>query len=174
MNRVQVGRVRDVLSYDAETGVFRWKVAVARRIKGGDIAGSECHQGYWVIRLDKRIYKAHRLAWLYVHGEWPAGDIDHINGVRLDNRIANLRDVSRSVNIQNLRRARSDNKCGLLGVSPHGRRWRAVITLEGQRQHIGHFDTPEIAHQAYLEAKLEIHEGCTLIPQRLAIGDSQC
>lgn len=168
---ITVERVRELLIYDSETGVFRWKVA-STRVKIGDVAGSD-GDGYRVIRIDQRNYKAHRLAWLYVHGEWPAKDIDHINGVRSDNRIANLRDVSRSVNIQNLRRARSDNSSGLLGVSRNRGRWRAVINLEGKRHHLGYFASADLAHEVYLEAKLKIHEGCTLLPKRVARGEAQ-
>lgn len=109
---------------------------------------------------------AHRLAWVHVHGSWPAGDIDHINGDKLDNRIANLRDVTRSVNKENMRSARGDNKVGLLGV--HVRRqnttrpYVASIRVSGKLIHLGAHNTPEAAHAAYLEAKRRLHSGCTI------------
>ena len=100
-----------------------------------------------------------------MHGEWPRFDVDHLNGIRSDNRIENLRDVSPATNAQNERRARITNgSSGLLGVSrsSNGRRWVAGIVLNGQRQHIGTYDTPEEAQTAYLSAKRIMHDGCTI------------
>ncbi|WP_230878255.1 HNH endonuclease signature motif containing protein [Burkholderia sp. 9779_493] len=111
-----------------------------------------------------RMY-AHRLAWFYVYGEWPSGDIDHIDGVRTNNAINNLRDVPRGVNMQNQRRARSNNRTsGLLGVTWHARRyrWCAQIQVDGKRKGIGYFDDAETAHQAYLDAKRKLHAGCSI------------
>ena len=92
----------------------------------------------------------------------PAVRVDHIDGNRANNAIANLRDVTRSVNHQNLRRARSDSAHGFLGVSPFFGKWKARITVNRVFQHLGVFDTPEEAHAAYLEAKRRLHVGCTI------------
>jgi hypothetical protein len=154
--------VRDLLRYDPETGLFTWNKDRVTR-KPGDSAGSVTKLGYLDIIVCRRLYKAHRLAWLHVYGEWPKQEIDHINGDKLDNRIANLRDVSRSMNVQNLQKARRDNKSsGLLGVSSSYGRWVARIWNDGRLRHIGYYDTPELAHAAYVATKRELHEGCTI------------
>lgn len=156
-------QVRHVLDYNPDTGVFHWTDNASYQARCREIGTK--NNGYVVIRVNNKRYKAHRLAWLYVHGKWPDNDIDHINGVRDDNRISNLRDVSRSVNSQNERKARPNNKsCGLLGATWHKRtkRWRAQICIQGKKKHLGYYKTPEQAHAAYLEAKRQQHEGCTI------------
>jgi hypothetical protein len=159
------GRLKELLDYCPDTGVFKWKVANGRRIHVGDVAGSTRRNGYLVIGVDGRIYRAHRLAWFYVKGQWPEHYIDHINGVVDDNRLANLRDVIHSVNSENQKIAPTSNKsCGVLGVSreKNHRRWRAVITTGRKQIHIGYFDSVEEAHNAYLAAKRQLHLGCTI------------
>jgi hypothetical protein len=145
--------LKTLLSYDPATGMFAWR---ARRgsIKAGASAGSIC-QGYINISIDGKLQKAHRLAWLYVNGEFPNGDIDHINGNRADNRIVNLRQVTRAQNMQNM-----DSKNGTCGTSyaKNISRWRAGIRKNGKRYHLGCFATQEEAHAAYLKAKQEMHE----------------
>lgn len=156
-------RLREVLSYNPETGVFHWKVRAAYHVRIGTVAGSLNSQGYLHTRVDGKRFLNHRLAWLFVHGTWPSGDIDHINGCRSDNRIANLRDVQRSINAQNLRTAQSNNKStGLLGAYKQGRRWCSIIMIDGKQRYLGTFDTPEEAHTAYLETKRKFHPGCTI------------
>ena len=160
-------RLRDVLHYEAATGIFTWVRPTGRRAKTGDIAGSAEGRGYWAIRIDSVRYKAHRLAWLYQNGEWPRGDIDHINGDRRDNRIANLREASRSTNIQNLRSAKSHNRAGLLGVvldlsKKTDKKYTARIVYGGRQHSLGYYNTPEEAHAAYLEAKRKHHPGCAI------------
>jgi hypothetical protein len=153
--------LRGLLDYDPDTGIFRWRVQLSNRVKVGAVAGSVNNEGYIHIKIDGTLFKAHRLAWLHFHGVMPTHHIDHINGNRADNRIANLRDVSRSMNLQNQTRPRTDNTSGYLGVSLDKRvkRWRALIMVNGRKQHIGLFDTPEAAHAAYLAAKLQLHPG---------------
>lgn len=173
---VSPDRVKELVSYDPDTGSLCWRqrpesafgsVRVAR-IWNTKYAGAEAGQvgsrGYREVWLDGRIYKAHRLAWLCATGDWPSGDIDHVNGNRADNRLCNLRDVSRSVNSQNQRRAKLSNISGLLGVSFRKRtgRYLSQIMADGQCKYLGSFATPELAHAAYLEAKRKLHEGCTL------------
>lgn len=147
------------LAYNPGTGAFVWAVARCRPHKGS-IAGWRAGSGYWVITLGGVKFYAHRLAWLISHGVWPAGDIDHINGKRSDNRLVNLRDVSHAENGQNRWHAASNKlSCSLLGVSRYSqnRRWRATIMVRGVYHHIGCFDTPERAHEAYLTAKARLH-----------------
>jgi hypothetical protein len=124
----------------------------------GTTAGSKTKRGYIEITVDGGRYWAHRLAWLYVNGDLPAGDIDHINGNRADNRISNLRDVPHVVNAQNRTRANRSNKSGVLGVWLHQRGyWGACIQAAGARHHIGYFPTKEDAQAAYLSAKAALH-----------------
>jgi hypothetical protein len=95
-------------------------------------------------------------------GEWPAADIDHINGDRADNRWANLSTVSRAVNMQNLKRAHRDSETGLLSVSRHRKAFAATIMVRGRKHRLGTFPTAKQAHQVYLSAKRVLHEGNTL------------
>lgn len=140
--------LRARLDYDPQTGIFRWR-------KNGDPAGCVCKtNGYVLIGLDKRTYKAHRLAWLYVHGAWPCGDIDHINRNRSDNRIANLREATRSQNIANSTWEKP-NATGLRGVRFVGKKWSARIKKEYREIKLGLFDSPEEAHAAYVAATMQ-------------------
>lgn len=157
-------KLRDVMDYEPDTGTLRWRVSLSSRGPVGSKAGVVHRSGYVFVGIDGKKYLAHRLAWLHVHGRWPEKDIDHINGVKTDNRIANLRDVGASVNMQNVRRARADNKSGLLGVrwSQKAKKWGASIGLDGEYKWLGFHSTPEEAHAAYVEAKRRLHEGGTI------------
>lgn len=156
-------KVRDLLHYDPDTGVFIWKVGRQCTRGIGSVAGTVCN-GYWSITINGLQWKAHRLAWLWMHGEFPPNgmQVDHINGARLDNRISNLRAVTQFGNMQNLRCVRRETRAGLLGVGPAGKKWAAQITTAGERQYLGTFSTPEQAHAAYLTAKRVQHETCTV------------
>lgn len=158
-------KLLDILHYDESSGFFTWKVIRAgTKQKEKKIAGcSNCH-GYTVIRIDGVLYAAHRLAWLYVHGKWPEKHIDHIDGNKSNNAIANLRDVTSAQNMQNIKGARSHSKSGLLGVvfCKMTGRWRVEIQTRKKRKWIGRFDTEAEASAAYLQAKKEMHECSTL------------
>jgi hypothetical protein len=155
--------IRDKLKYSPQDGRFTWKVAASRRYQAGRAAGSINGRGYRGIMIEGKWYAAHRLAWLYVYGQWPSGQIDHINGVRDDNRIANLRDVGQEVNLQNHRQARASSKTGLLGVSAvPGDKFIARIKSGGVKVHLGTFATADDAHAAYVLAKRALHPGCTI------------
>lgn len=138
-----------------------WLKSLSRRAMAGRRAGnvSVC-TGYVQLRVDNRLYRGHRLAWLITTGQWPSGVIDHINGVRHDNRWCNLRDVTNQVNSWN-RVAPSASKSGLLGVT-FDRAGRAIaqIMVSGRNINLGHFESPEQAHAAYLRAKEIYHAGC--------------
>lgn len=155
-------RLREVLDYDAETGIFRWKASCSNQKRVGDIAGSVSKSGYRQIRVERRLYLAHRLAWLYVTGHWPDGDVDHKNMIPGDDWFENLRNATNSQNQQNQRKAHTHNKTGLLGVQQRGRRFVAQITVNGVQRYLGLFPTPETAHAAYLEAKRRLHPWSTL------------
>jgi hypothetical protein len=155
--------LKKILSYDSQTGVFTWLVSPSKSIRAGRAAGCrEKRIGYCTIGYKGKIYKSHRLAWLYVTGKWPDGIIDHINGVKDDNRFDNLRVVDESGNAQNVRKPNKRNKSGFMGVIFFQNKWRANITHSGKTHWLGDFATPEEAHQAYLAAKRKFHVACTL------------
>lgn len=131
--------LKSKLRYDFETGEFFWKVPV-RGIKPNSQAGSINDQGYLCIRIDGILYRAQRLAWLYVYGCWPEGVIDHIDGARLNNVISNLRDVSKSENQKNLGKNKR-NKSGETGIMwyPPLQKWHVQIQHAGKRIHIGYY-----------------------------------
>jgi hypothetical protein len=161
MKDITVETLRSLLDYEPDTRIFRWRVQPNNRVKVGAAAGYINDRGYIRIMVNGTFFKAHRLAWLHFHGMWPQDQIDHINGDKRDNRIRNLRDVSTSINAQNITRPRRDNTSGYRGVSWHkkNKHWHAQIRANGQKHHIGFFDTPEAAHAAYLAAKLRLHPG---------------
>lgn len=138
-----------VLKYCPQTGKFTRLKILNNKQSIGEIVGSLDAKGYTIIRFNKKQYKAHRLAWLHMTGEWPSGEIDHINGIRSDNRILNLRDVSKSVNQQNRRSVR--------GYSKDGSMWKAQIKSGGNRYHLGNYVTEQEASAAYISAKEKYH-----------------
>ena len=165
-SRLTVDRLKQLLSYDPLTGAFVWLVS-SSRTAAGTVAGSPDDAGYLRIGVDGVRYRAHRLAFLYMTGEWPEDQVDHINGVRTDNRWVNLRDVSDGVNKQNRQGPTAANTSGYLGVSYWGNRRGqkkhvAQLVLAGKRIHCSYHRTPEEAHTAYLAAKREHHPGNTL------------
>lgn len=162
---VTAERARAALCYEPITGFFTWHIRTSSSANPGEVAGYLMHNGYRRIQLDGEGYLAHRLAWLHVYGCWPADEIDHINGVKDDNRINNLREATRRLNNENLKRApRSNRSSGLLGVTWRGdsQKWGAQITVDGRTRSLGRFTTAEAAHAAYVEAKRQYHHGCTL------------
>ena len=145
--------VRELLGYDPETGVFRWKKRVAHRVQAGDVAGTDGIRARRLMILSKP-FLAHRVAWLYVHGRWPDGVIDHINRDPFDNRIANLRDVTQRENIQNASMSRR-NTSGVRGVFWRADRgsWRAEIKVDYKSKYLGDFKTLEEASKARADAE---------------------
>jgi hypothetical protein len=146
-------RLLELLHYEPETGVFTRLVRTAQCMRVGDVAGRTDTWGYRQIGVDGRKHLAHRLAWLYVTGEWPAEQIDHVNGDRSDNRIVNLRLATGSQNQANMRK-RGDNTSGYKGVAWNAkcRKWQAYIGVNGRRHHLGLFNDPAEAHAAYISA----------------------
>ncbi len=148
-------RAREAWDYDEEMGRLIWK-------KWGKVGGCLRSDGYRVIRIDEWNYQEHRVVWLWKTGAWPAACIDHIDGVRDNNRFANLRDTTLAVNAQNQRRASSASQTGFLGVKASGGKFQARIFSERKRLILGTFPRAEEAHAAYIEAKRRLHAGCTL------------
>lgn len=155
--------VRNLFDYDPESGVFRHRTTRSSRALAGAVAG--CLDDRYVrIGIDGRIYSAHRLAFLWVTGQWPVYAVDHVDGDGSNNRWSNLRDVSPRVNAQNKRAAMSNNKTGFLGVFKRGDKpnYKAQIKADGKLIYLGTFATAEDAHAAYLAAKRKLHVGNTL------------
>jgi hypothetical protein len=155
-----VERLKQLIHYDSETGVFT-RIAASKNVALGPLQGAPLSDGHLRLKVDNRVYLSHRLAWFYVYGYWPKL-IDHINGEPSDNRISNLREANHAVNMQNKRSPMKNNKCGFLGVSLNAGRYRAVISVNKKTWNLGRFDTPELAHEAYLAAKRTLHQGCTI------------
>ena len=132
-------RLKNLLHYDIDTGVFTRRNKF-RNLAAGSVVGCVGADGYMQCSLDNKMYKMHRLAWLYVHDRWPTDQIDHINNIRADNRLINLREVSCAENHQN-RARRTKNSSSYLGVGWHKRDrcWQAHIEINGKRHHLGYY-----------------------------------
>lgn len=150
-------RLRELLIYEPETGLFKWRVRRANLYKPGDIAGGLCKKGYVRILVDNNKQRANRLAWFYMTGEWPQLIVDHINRVRHDNRWENLRLATHSENQQNSDGPRRGNSSGYRGVSMNYKGWKACITKDGVHHYLGTFHTPELAYSAYQAARARLH-----------------
>jgi len=154
--------LKSVVDYNPETGLFSRKTTW-HRYKAGSAAGCLNPNGYVYLSVNGTRTFAHRFAWLYMTGGFPDCDIDHINGSKSDNRWSNLREARGSLNSENQRHAHRNNKAGLLGVRKNNRGgWSARIRVNGKLIQIGSFQDPETAHKAYIDAKRELHNGCTL------------
>lgn len=161
-NHAQNGQIKNLLSYSPESGLLTWITKRGFAIKPGTLAGGLDKYGYVTVGVSGKQFKAHRIAWLLMTGDWPQKEIDHINGNRADNRWINLRQVDRLTNVQNLRAARKDSKSGLLGVRARKGGFYATIGHNKKTIHLGVFDSPEKAHEAYIRAKRELHAGATI------------
>ncbi len=161
-----IERLRELIAYCPETGDFTWKVE--RRggrnnafvfALAGALAGFVTH-GYRVIVVEQNRINAHRIAFALMNGAFLPRhmDVDHINGIRDDNRWCNLRSATRSQNMQNLKGAHTDNSTGFLGVERKRDKFSAQICINGKKKSLGSFHTPEEAHSAYLCEKRKIHE----------------
>lgn len=157
-------RLREVLSYDPETGLFVRKICFQRPDVIGTTSLLTNGNGYLRIAIDGKRYLCHRLVWLYMVGTWPQNEIDHMDGNRSNNKWSNLRDVTPRHNQQNKRKAHSHSKSQILGVSWDKSRgkWTARIKTECAYKYLGRFDSVETAKEAYLTAKRLLHPGCTI------------
>ena len=147
-------RLKKVLNYDPETGIFTWRKRLSPSVRVGAVAGRVSNKGYIQIGIDLKRITAHRLAWLYVHGQFPPNFIDHINHKKTDNRISNLRLVTNSINAKNLPR-RKDNTSGFTGVYwlASSGKWMSLIDADGRRVYLGIFKKIEDAANARKEAE---------------------
>ncbi len=162
-DELSLGFLKTVLSYEPETGLFRW-LTNEGGVNIGTVAGNVNSNGYLVVGLKGAKYRQHRLAWFYHHGVWPTGTVDHRDCNRANNSIGNLRDVPQAVNMQNQRKATSRSALGVLGVYWSERRqgFMAAISINKKKKRRGPYKTQERADAAYLDLKRKFHEGCTL------------
>lgn len=156
MRGVSQEQLKEILSYDKNTGVFTWIARVANSVKIGDIAGTHDSKGYIQISIKSTLYLAHRLSWLYVNGSFPLENIDHINGIRDDNRLVNLRSVNQLENSKNTK-IRFDNKSGVIGVHLHKTtgKYLAYASHNKKMIHLGSFSNIEDAISARKEAEIK-------------------
>lgn len=153
MKNITQERVRSLLHYNQDTGILTWK-ETRGSIHAGDRVRHKSNRGYIQVRIDKKLYMAHRIIWLYVNGYMPENDIDHINRVRDDNRLCNLREVARVCNCRNSG-MQCNNTSGIIGVSWFSRdkKWKVQIKADGKGRHIGYYDTKLEAAKARWEAE---------------------
>ena len=149
-------RLVELLECDPVAGVLTWKVATSNRGAPGREAGSFDGKGYKRCKVDGRVYRYHHLVWMYVHGQMPTGHLDHINGIKTDNRISNLREATISQNMWNARMCKR-NTSGYKGVSFHAGKWVARVVAHGRKTYLGRFASREEAYAAYCQAAQEIH-----------------
>lgn len=157
MRHLTQTHLQTLLSYDPDTGYFTW-LKTRGGGKAGTRAGYTHHTGYRYVRVDRATVIEHRLAWFYVHGVWPNGDLDHINRVRHDNRIANLREATRAENCQN-QPIRRSNKSGATGVYYHkvSGKWAACINVDKKQIHLGVYDTLAQAVEVRRNAEMDYY-----------------
>jgi hypothetical protein len=143
--------VKNLFYYDAESGMLFWRNGNGRNVKPWQQAKSSNGHGYYTAKINKKTYLVHRLAWLYVFGETPKYQIDHINGIKDDNRIVNLRQATHAENQQ--------NKHSTKGYSWHQKRqvWEAYIRINGKKSTLGYFEKEEDAQLARTKAKHKHH-----------------
>lgn len=154
-------RLRELLTYDLESGVFTRNTSTGGSYAGA-ISGYKAPDNRIKIYVDGKNYNAHRLVWLYVYGYIPDIDIDHIDGDPSNNRLANLREVSHKVNLQNRKGPTKRNELGMMGVIRNKARYGAQIKVDGERVWLGTYDTPELAHSVYMHARRKLLEGNTI------------
>lgn len=147
-----------MFTYDSANGFLMFRPHLAKKRKN-QIAGSTHPKGYLTVSIEGKKQLVHRLVWLFHYGYLPENQIDHINGIKTDNRIENLREANNSENQQNQKKPPVTNTSGFLGVTRYKSRgnWVAGIKINGKRINLGYFDTPEEAHAAYLAKKKELH-----------------
>ena len=156
-----------ILDYSPETGIFTWKIKISRNVVVGRVAGSKNKgNGYIEIKIYKKHFLGHRLAWFYVHGYWPVDLIDHKNRIRHENWIDNLREADGSFNLQNQQLPSSLNTSSskVPGVTFRRERqkWRVVLTIDKKDTYFGHYSTQEEAEAVCLE-KRRLHYAGNLL-----------
>jgi hypothetical protein len=161
--RISHERLLELLDYNSDSGIFTRRITAGGQVIG-DRVGAITTKGYLYTSVDTRKYMCHVLAWFYHYKAWPTNQIDHIDRVKTHNWISNLQDVTQNVNQHNRIIPRKDNKSGFIGVSfyPKLNKFAAKIRVNKMGIHLGYHNTPEEAHQAYLNAKAIYHPSFTL------------
>lgn len=157
---ITVQELREKFHYSPKTGSLTWRARKYSRGYKGVLPGKEVGwpsvAGYMKVCINYKHYFLHRIIWALVYGEFPRGQIDHIDGDKANNRITNLREADPSQNCAN-RKLHSNNRHGMKGVTPSYGRWTARVAFRGKRHHIGTFDTQQEAYAAYLNHAEKIH-----------------
>lgn len=150
--------LKSQLSYNKDTGIFTWKINKSRLAKIGNIAGSLHNNGYYSICINNKQYLAHRLAWLYISGEMPKNNIDHIDNNKINNKINNLREATKSQNEFNTK-LRNNNSSGFKGVCLDKRKnlWYSSSCINNKRTFLGCFKTAQLASVAYINFTKKHH-----------------
>ena len=157
--------LKSQFTYNSKTGVFVRTKHYCSTFLG--VAGSVNTRGYRIIKINYKNYKASQLAYLYVHGKIPS-IVDHINGIKADDRIVNLRAATHGLNSENIRTATKASKLGVLGVCKPNIGWnlkkpyKVNISVGGRNVYLGYYATIEAAHAVYVKAKRKLHKGCTI------------
>ena len=148
--------LKEVLHYDADSGVFTWLASRGNSVKAGGVAGCLDKYGYRVIQINGKLYLGHRLVFLYMTGKFPPDEVDHINHEPSDNRFVNLRHATRVENSRN-RSMNSNNTSGFTGVYWHERtsKWRVRVRVNGKDKHLGLFTDMDDAIIARKKANVE-------------------
>lgn len=166
MPMLTIERLRELIAYDPITGVLTRIKRSGRHAPGSRVGSLDRRKEkvYLRVRIDRKDYYGHQLAWFLATGVWPADEIDHKDGNGLNNAFQNLREADRLINNQNAVSAHRDGSSGLLGVSwvKAKGKWRASITVNKKARYLGYFDDPQEAHQKYLSVKRQLHRGCTI------------
>lgn len=144
-------RLKELLHYDTLTGHFTWLKPTTNRVQPGELAGTINAKGYRIIKIDGRLYRAYRLAWLFVHGAFPTLDLDHRDQNKDNNAIGNLRLATNEENHGN-RGVNKNNKLGIKGVCLSKGKYLAQIHVRGKSIFLGRFDTSDAAQDAYRQA----------------------
>lgn len=155
---IAIERLHDLFKLDAETGILTWRVSTNNRVKVGAAVIGMNRAGYIRVCIDRKYYLVHRVVFAMIHSRWPVDQIDHINGVRADNRPENIREATSYQNNQNVG-IRKSNTSGMKGVSWNNERqkWQAHICLRGKNKYLGLFSTIEEASAAYQSAAKDYH-----------------
>jgi hypothetical protein len=157
--------ISEYLQYNPETGDIIWIKKPNYKIQIGNIAGHARFGGYIQIKFNGKLYKAHRLAWYLHHGVWPQNDIDHINGIKNDNRISNLRDVTRSKNLLNQKRHR-EKTVKYYYYRKTEKIWQVGKRINGKLKHLGFFKTKELCRQ-FIQDNIHLFPGAKPLESKI-------
>lgn len=155
--RITVSELKELINYDPDTGEIRWKKG-RPGASSGNLAGTLKPSGYVIVLIKRKLYRAHRIAWFYMTGEFPTKEIDHINGNKSDNRFCNLRLADKTQNNWN-KKVRKDSKVGIKNVLyfPNFKKYYVRINANKQKHQFGPFDTIEEAAKVAEAQRAVLH-----------------